>query len=410
MSQVADTAELENVLATFSTISESLVSGYETLAQRAEHVERELYRTNQQLEAKLAELDAVKRHLEAILQALPTGVVVRDETGRIQRVNDAALSILATNEGQLLGRECHEHLQGEAADGLSREIDRGNAPKLVVSSKYSPILTEDDTTMGSVEIIDDRTELTQLSERLHAMDKMAALGTMAAGIAHEIRNPMNAVMGFAGLLKRELPEDERSQRWASLIVDGCKEANAIISGVLTLADPERIQWEQVDGEQLLASAVEAAYPNDVGDVADDVPGTATGAESALGTRAKWSVTTRCSVPRFRGDRIKLRQALRNLVANAFSVMPDGGDVNVSLALEDSQIVARIADAGPGLTEDLRQRVFDPFFTTRAEGSGLGLSLVAAIAQVHGGTAAVSPDPGPLGGAEFTFRIPYSPIS
>jgi signal transduction histidine kinase len=254
----------------------------------------------------------------------------------------------------------------------------------VLSSRWSPIRSG-----GSVEIVDDRSEFERLQERLLAQNKMAALGTMSGGIAHEIRNPLNAVRGFSELLRRELSPGTRAYRFASRICEGVDEADQIIANMLTFAAPERLALETIDAAELCRDAVEAAKRV--------LP------ENA--TEKKWRIISSTSVPAFIADRIKVRQALRNLVANALQAQPDGGVVDVSITRDAGDVLFRVRDAGPGIPPSLRARVAEPFFTTRAEGTGLGLALVHSIAELHGGRLQVSSNPADLGGADIAFRIP-----
>lgn len=391
----ADGRGMEDALHTLSRLGTDLLDSYQTLAQRAEHVEEELCRTNAQLEHKVEELDAVNRDLTAILDALPTGVVVRNGDGRVVRINDAALGILGSEGGDLLGSSrqlfaAEKTPDPETGDWEQAEVTFGDGERRVLATRRSAIAQgRGIETPGSVEILEDRTQLVELSERLHSLDKLAALGNMAGGIAHEIRNPMNAVKGFAGLLGGRLEAGTKEHEWAALIVEGVSESERILTSMLTLARPDGLVLETVEWERLIQSALEMA-------VNDAVP---------AGTESPWVITTECTGGAFAGDRIKLRQALRNLIANAFDAQPDGGAVHISLALDDAEVVLSISDAGPGVPPELRTRILDPFFTTRAEGTGLGLALVSTIAQLHGGHLGVSPSPGVLGGAEFSLRFP-----
>ncbi len=232
-------------------------------------------------------------------------------------------------------------------------------------------------------------ERTEMAERLHAADKMAALGTMAAGIAHEIRNPLNAVKGFAALLLRRPEQDERFRRWCQLILDGASEADEIVENMLSFGSPQRARLEVIQPRDLLEDAVRASL-------------------SSSGAEERARVRVQTDAPAFLGDRIKLRQSVRNLITNALDAQPGEAQVDVSLARECEAIVICVQDAGPGVPASIRSRIFDPFYTTRAEGSGLGLALVSAIARLHGGEACISPEPSPLGGAEFLLRFPYRP--
>jgi signal transduction histidine kinase len=367
-------AEIEAAMQTLARVSGDLLESYGALARRAERVEAELCRANAELERKVAEL-------AAILDALPIGVLVRDAAGRIVRANGPAAELVGA-----IGPELDAGAEGE------RDLVRPDGRRLALSVKSSPIHGE---AAGSVQILDDRTELVELSERLHGLDKLAALGNMAGGIAHELRNPMNAVKGFAALLARRMEPGSREHGWARMIVEGVEEADSILTSMLTLAAPERLARERIEGGELLAAAVECASR----DAAPEAG------------RSAWSIEAECGAPPFEADRIQLRQAIRNLVANAIEAQPGGGHVRVSLALEEgSEIVVRVTDAGPGIPAELRRRVLDPFFTTRPQGTGLGLALVGTIARLHGGRVDVSPNPAPLGGADVSLRIPFRPAA
>ena len=224
-------AGLEAAMRALSSISATLSESYAALEARTQRIEREL-------ERKLAELDALRRHLSAVLDALPTGVVVRDAAGRVLRVNDAALTILGTDAEQLLGSLDHPLLDDsaarEAADGWrERELEGPDGERRVLASRHSPVPGQ-----GSVEILDDRTALVELTERLHGLDKLAALGNMAGGIAHELRNPMHAAAGFAALLIPRLAQDSKERHFAQCIARSLAGAEGVLTSMLTLASPD----------------------------------------------------------------------------------------------------------------------------------------------------------------------------
>jgi signal transduction histidine kinase len=379
-SAVADTPELADALHTLSGISENLLSSYAALAARAERIERELAATNEQL--------------EAVLRALPTGVVVRDAAGRILRANPTACAILGTSEAALVAAGGHALLSDGRSACATREIVQPDGTLRLVEQRCSPIRSPDGGSAGSVEILDDRTELARLTERLHSLDKMAALGTLAAGIAHEIRNPLNAVRGFAELLRRDMADAAQRERHAARICEGVDEADAIIASMLGFGAPERLRRERLDTRELIESAIALARRS-------LPPGSDPG---------RWKISSAADCPAFVGDRIKLRQALRNLVANALEAQPQGGSVHIACRRQCGQVLFDVCDGGPGIAPGLRSRVADPFFTTRAEGTGLGLALVHTIAELHGGRLEVSPAPAPRqhgGGAHLILTLPYS---
>lgn len=379
--------DVERAMRELEGLSVRLIDSYQALERRAQHVEEDLARANLALEAKVAEL-------AAILEALPTGVVVRDAGGAIVHVNRAALDALGPTADDVAAGTAQLFGPTRADDGDWRECEseRPDGRRLVVARRRSNIAAPlrtggDGRAIGSVEILDDRTQVAELHERLHALDKLAALGNMAGGIAHELRNPMHAIGGFAALLGTRLEHGSQEARWASAIVDGCANAETVLASMLTLASPSKLTLETVDGRELVDAALEQV-------------------RGEIEQRERWNITTRASARPFAGDRIKLRQALRNLISNALHAQPLGGAVHVELTLEGEQIAVRVSDAGPGIAPELRRRVLEPFFTTRAEGTGLGLALVVQIAELHGGRVEISPRPSQLGGAQVEVLIPF----
>lgn len=231
-------------------------------------------------------------------------------------------------------------------------------------------------------------------ERLHGLDKLAALGNMAGGIAHELRNPMNAVKGFAGLLRARLPENSKERHWASLIEGGVGEADAILANLLSLARPERLVRETVDGIELCRAALEATFTDPV----------------LAARREAWSIEMESSpapLPPFVGDRLKLRQALRNLLANALEAQPKGGKLRLGIHIAGGEVAFGVDDAGPGLAPEHEGKVLEPFFTTRAEGTGLGLAFARQVAELHGGSIEVHGRGSAFGGARFVLRFPLT---
>jgi signal transduction histidine kinase len=158
---------------------------------------------------------------------------------------------------------------------------------------------------------------------------------------------------------------------------------------LTLASPSKLSLETIEPAELARAAIEQAR----GEIAEP---------------AQWRIECSVDAPPFVGDRIKLRQTLRNLLSNAIHAQPAGGALALELVREDAEIVLRVSDAGPGIAPELRRRVLEPFFTTRAQGTGLGLALVVQIAELHGGRVEISPRPSQLGGAQVALRIPFRP--
>jgi len=274
--------------------------------------------------------------------------------------------------------------------GFERELEEvaRSLPGVLASLRSSYRELEERAARVENELGEANRDRLALSERLHAADKLSALGTMAAGIAHEIRNPLNAVRGFAELMAGRDTTDAKARTWAEHIVAGVIEVDTIIENMLSFASPQRLRLERCEPDELVRGAL--ALVEGGGDQA--------------------RVSTRVAAPPFQGDRIKLRQALRNLVENALEAQAGARAprVHAELFLEGDDLVFQVADAGPGVPPELTRKILDPFFTTHADGTGLGLALVTVIARLHGGSVQCSPSRSSLGGALFELRIPFLP--
>jgi signal transduction histidine kinase len=376
---------VEDAIASFSAVLEDLQVSHARLEERAAHVEAELCAANKELATKVEELDEVKCHLESVLTSIPAGVVVYDAEGQVQAANRAALEILGADEQEIIGSTEWSGLAGRDAHGEPVEVLCSDGETRVLAHRYSEV-TRGQQVSGAVEVIEDQSVLVRAQERMHRLDKTAALGTMAGGIAHEIRNPLHAIQGFAELLVRESAGETRATHLATRVREGVFEIEAIVAGMLGIAGDGGLNLEECDVADLVEAACEAA-------------------RRQCGDSNRWNIEVDVDADVLIADRIKVRQALRNLIANACDVQPDGGAVSVSATSTESGVEFRVSDAGPGLRPQDIHRLCDPFFTTRAEGTGLGLALVQRVAQLHAGAFEPDPNAAALGGASFVLTIP-----
>ncbi len=233
-------------------------------------------------------------------------------------------------------------------------------------------------------------EKRELSRRAQVVEKLAAVGTMTAGLSHEIRNPLNAAALQLTVLERRvhrLPRDEQASLLEplQLVKDEIRRLGHILEDFLQFARPREF----------------APRPVDVVPVVTKVLDLLSGEAERRGIRL---VRELDAAPPVSGDEERLRQVMMNLALNALEAVPAGGTVRVSCAAaEDGMVEIRVDDSGPGVPREARDRIFEPFFTTKAQGSGLGLPIVHAIVSQHGGTIEVGESP--EGGAEFALRLP-----
>jgi signal transduction histidine kinase len=233
-------------------------------------------------------------------------------------------------------------------------------------------------------------EKRELARRAQMTEKLAAVGTMTAGLSHEIRNPLNAAALQLAVLERRLRKLPEAQQGPlleplGLVRDEIRRLDHILEDFLQFARPREFKPEPVEVEPLLRRVVALLG----------------GEAESRKVRLELSVPTPLS--RVPGEEDRLRQVLINLALNALDAAPAGGEVRVSAGEDERWVWVTVDDTGPGIPVALRDRNFEPYFTTKAQGSGLGLSIVHAIVTQHGGTLEVKQ--APVGGARFLLRLP-----
>lgn len=239
-------------------------------------------------------------------------------------------------------------------------------------------------------------DLAEARDRLARQDdereRLAALGERTALVAHEIRSPLNAIEGFAELLAADLPSDDPRRTFASHVAASARGLNTLLTNLLDHAQPFIVRPRLVS----VSAVVEGAIAFAVEDARRQ------GCEAL---DVQMSLAPEADA--IEADPDLLRQALLNLLANAVRAMPEGGTLRVACRLSpvegEEAVEIRIEDTGCGISEEIRERVLDPFVTTRRKGIGLGLAVVQAIARRHGGTLAI--DSGPEGGTAAVLTLP-----
>ncbi|NPC81709.1 response regulator, partial [Pyxidicoccus fallax] len=236
-------------------------------------------------------------------------------------------------------------------------------------------------------------EKRELARRAQMTEKLAAVGTMTAGLSHEIRNPLNAAALQLSVLERrvrKLPDVQQGPLLEPLLLvrDEIRRLDHILEDFLQFARPREFRPGSVDVRELVRRVV------------DLLSGQAEARRVALEKAPREE-----PLPPVAGEEERLRQVLINLCLNALEATPAGGKVTVSAGHEGGRVWLTVDDAGPGVPPEVRDRIFEPFFTTKAQGSGLGLSIVHAIVTQHGGTLEVGTAPG--GGARFILQLPVA---
>ena len=343
------------------------------------------------------------------------GVLAIQPDGSIAAINDVACRVLGLQpDPDDVGRPFSRVLATvpEIAQILSAAFDLSYLPNRaelrlrksgkVIGYTLSRITDEGDRVTGAVLFFKDLTRVEQLEERERLRDRLAALGEMAAAIAHEVKNPLAGIQIMAGLLKRQVKDSEDAQSILNDIINEAKMANTIVVDVLEFVRPLSLQVEEVSVPVMLVDAL-AKYESHVAD--SDV-----------------EVTTDIdeSLPSIRSDHTMLRQLFTNLLINAFEALEGRGLVGITARFvpnEDMQVtvgepppdagtvVVVVEDDGPGIPADVTEKIFSPFFTTKPRGSGLGLAIVRKIVHAHDGRIDVGAPPG--GGTRFEITLPVT---
>ena len=229
-------------------------------------------------------------------------------------------------------------------------------------------------------------ELQDTFEQVKRADRLSAIGQLAAGLVHEIRNPLASIDGAAELLDVADDQPELRKETVGIIRKECSRLNRLLTSLLDFARPRRPEWREVDLSKVLDSVIDLVSHSarkSTNFHKEAVPG-------VLGIR---------------GDEEQLTQVILNLALNAAQAMPDGGDVWLTTLQEDDGIVIQVRDQGAGIPEQHLDKIFDPFFTTKDTGTGLGLSVVHQIVTQHGGTVTVTRNPDK--GTTFSLFFPQT---
>jgi two-component system sensor histidine kinase PilS (NtrC family) len=389
--------------------------GVEYIVNTFKNVIRELLEKTSQLEKSYEKsekkADSVTRYNEYILGSITSGVVICDSGGIVTRFNRSAENILDYFERECRGKHYRdifgsEHrltrmlddalLHGKIHSRHEFEIKRPDGERLWLGCSSSMVNDEKGEGMGAVLLMIDLTEIRRLQEISSYSEKMASLGEMAAGLAHEIRNSFAVILGFANLIKKTAVSDDTAIQLVNSLKDEATAAEELLSRFLNFARPLDLLPEPVDIKELINFDPRGA----IRPLSDDI-----------------NIVFRVDdhIPPINADPALIRQALSNLILNACEAMPEGGELIIDISLESKHIEGRhdellisVIDSGNGIDPEIKSKMFNPFFSTKAEGTGLGLALVKKIVTLHQGWIEVQSKP--RKGTRITLHLPYLDIN
>ena len=395
--QQIEAGRLAEAFRLFNQASEDLAGAYTSLQEQVAGLTAELALANGRLKREYEEKTALNERLALLLDALPAGVAVLDAMGRVDQANPAAACILGAD---IEGRNWEEFmvacLKSTATPG-EWEMPRLGGRRIAVTE------TRLASCGGRIVLMHDVTETHRMKTQAARTERLAAMGEMAAGLAHQLRTPLAAALLYAGALENpRLPEAERT-RCGARVVERLQHLEHLIRDMLTFARGEATGGESMPVSALIVEAAQVFEPlarrREVGFIVSD--------DSAGATVS--------------GNRKALCGALVNLMENALDACtaagrpaaassghPTGissGHIQLSALLSQGEVCIRIRDNGRGMDAATQARLFEPFFTTRAEGTGLGLAIARGVVRAHGGGIEVESAPG--AGAVFSLTLPLT---
>ncbi|ULA63995.1 MAG: Two-component sensor PilS [Nitrospira sp.] len=367
----------------------------------------QLQRADHSLREKEQGLSRLQAFHENIVRSISSGVFTADKDGRITSFNPAAQESTGYSLAQVHGRVWREvfnwhsdrplDVPDEGAAHMRFEVEcvRADGNRLVLGMTLSP-LQECGKTTGMVGVFKDLTQIRDLEEEMRRKDWMASLGEMSAGMAHEIRNPLGALAGAMQMLRKDLHADETSQRLMDIAIREATRLNTIITEFLQYARPPALNLAEHDLNKLLAETLDLVQHE---------------AQARVNIRIETKPSCEALVGQV--DQNQLKQVFWNLATNAFDAMSKGGRLTIATGCRPIDVGGRkgdvieisFQDTGEGISKKNLDNIFLPFFTTKTQGSGLGLAAVHRIVDLHGGWIKVESKE--HGGSRFVVCLPRS---
>jgi PAS domain S-box-containing protein len=325
-----------------------------------------------------------------ILENVRTGIVTVDLDRKVTTFNPAAARILTVDADTLKGTEITSRLLPQTlfaliGEGLNddshvtgKEVNIGrDGQDRIMSLSTSPLLSKDGEKIGMIAIFEDITRVKQLEEKLSISSRLAALGEMAAGVAHQIRNPLGVMKVSAEMLRDDfqVSDDEANyNRITHMMINEIDTLNIVIRNLLDFARPREIQKTSSSIREVIRLSLESLPLDKYPDLTIETDGLE-------------------DIPEFLMDKSLIEQVISNLVLNAIQASPQDGKIRISAELNERHLLITIQDWGCGFNETTRRQIFNPFFTTKSTGTGLGLSISHRIIEQHNGAIDVFSEPG-----------------
>ena len=364
-------------------------------------VSRKISQVGQQLRGVHEIFSTMRENMNSVMAGLEDGLLLFTRDGRAVMISPAAEKFLGAPAGQLLGRRVTEifpqgdplrdalHIESDQLSETAAEMDleTSEGPKRVSVSVQA--IQEDGERMGALVTLRDLDSLESINTQLQVSERLAAVGRITAGVAHEVKNPLNSMRLWLENLKESLPpdRDSASQQAVQVLDKEIDRLDAVVKRFLDFTRPMEVRLEATQLAELLKEVLEVAQPQLE--------------KSGIQVARLLPI----DVPEVYVDRGLLKQAVLNLVLNAAEAMPGGGQLRLVLSRRGEMAEISVGDTGKGIAPEHRQKIFQLFFTTRPGGSGIGLASTFRIVQLHNGSIDFTSEVGR--GTTFRIELPLA---
>lgn len=363
------------------------------LSQALERMRAELSASFEHLQERTDEIDALRAFRENILNSIKAGVATLDLQGCISGLNQPAERLLNLKASIVQGIDSQQvftpwpemaaavaHLVKGSAVSLEVLIqtpdEQGAVVLKLLRLNGSQLKDSHGKVIGDVLVFDDISFLRSMEQRMRDAEKMAAMGELSAGVAHEVRNPLGSIRNAAQFLEGKMSLEDPMLRFPRLIMREADRLNTLVTRLLQYTQPEVASLEQHDLRDSIEQAVVLAELR------------------IAGSHIRIDRSYAAELPLILADPRRLLQVFLNLLFNAIEAIPAQGSIRIQTAkLSEAYVEVTISDSGAGMNTDELGRMFDPFFTTRENGTGLGLSIVKQIINEYSGTISAESQPG-----------------
>ena len=354
------------------------------------------------LREKANELQELTEYNENIIESMDSGILVLNLDGKVVRWNRAMEGLYRRQRDEVLGHSLDEifpeafleALRGSLVLGRNEEIANiyklhlpcNDGRALRVNVSVAPFKVGSGERCGTIIIVDDVTVRIGLEEQLQHSEKMASIGILAAGVAHEVNTPLTGISSYTQMLRQQIKNDDPRSALLEKIEKQTFRAAKIVNNLLNFSRSSKAEFENLDTNKVLLDVLSLL-------------------EHQL-ERGRIKVRKELNdLPLVRGNENRLQQVFFNLILNARDAMPKGGWLTLATRAEDDAVVVEVRDTGHGIKPEHVRRIYDPFFTTKGigRGTGLGLSISFGIVQEHGGAIFVESVPGQ--GTTFQVALP-----